>query len=732
MPTPLDGRRESYMDRYQRTLAAMYRVQRIQQDIDSEQDRIQYLDSLIGQERQTEAALMDVFAVKEDFSEAQRLLKERSELDLQIGLDDAATKAAASRAVTVSAAEKEALSAAIGSGQKAMVQVLAQDIIRGATPEKARKVIAYLGARRSSTVVDDTMVAELDAFANQYSTAKIPGQSKAAQEALSGAEDAFAESLESAYFSGPSGIRGGYDGLEIADLRKLTATGLRERAGLAEDKAMKERLEARADRLEASGFATGQEAYDAALSVVRGTGEVARIEDEYARDIYEEAREKKAYRNDERADFEQSVLASRKRLADMEAERKRLQERVTEDPAMEANRRELEARGYKFYDRDSDEAWKNAYAQYQMTPDYEVYLSAYERYNEAIDTEKPIEPSSRSENIVTSYTMMLNRRGMEISIPVLRKQLDKAGVKGREQNDAIAFAMAYWEAGGPEQDPAQLRLAREDAKRMAEEQRLAQERVAAAKREAQLQRDVTADLEQQQMTAVGDLRSEQARANDVAELYTRLRLTMEPEEARAEALRQTAASRAVPIDTATPASKILMEPDRMLARSRAVDIERDRREAAREEDEAAAAITFKPGAVVDEAGTVDLAQSVAQEPSDRPATTASGKRIIYDPDGEYSYIKTPSGSSYLIRKNGIPTGGVARRGSHAYRSIEGVAAGEAPLAPKKKGPSGDDDKGPSGGAGPSGGEPPTETAAERRARLEAEMEARRAARRAAQ
>ena len=142
---------------------------------------------------------------------------------------------------------------------------------------------------------------------------------------------------------------------------------------------MKERLEARADRLEASEFATGQEAYDAALSVVRGTGEVARIEDEFARDIYEEAREKKAYRNDERADFEQSVLDSRRRTAEMEAERKRLQERITDNPAMEANRRELQARGYTFYDKDSPEAWKNAYAQYQMTPDYEVYLGAYEK-----------------------------------------------------------------------------------------------------------------------------------------------------------------------------------------------------------------------------------------------------------------------------------------------------------------------------------------------------------------
>ena len=212
---------------------------------------------------------------------------------------------------------------------------------------------------------------------------------------------------------------------------------------------------------------------------------------------------------------------------------------------------------------------------------------------------------------------------------------------------------------------------------------LAMEREASAKREIQLQRDVTADMEQQQMTAVGDLRSEQARSNDVADLYMRLRLTMEPEEARAEALRQTEASRAVPIDTATPASKILMEPDRMLARTRAVDMERERRADDRAEDEAAQEITFKPGVVTDESGTVDLAQSVAPE---RPEQTSSGRQIIYDPDGVNSYIKTPSGTSYLILKNGIPTGKAARQGSRAFRSIAEVESGRAPLAPAQRAP----------------------------------------------
>ena len=727
MPTPLDGRRETYMDRYQRTLAAAYRVERIQRDIENEQARVQYLDSLIGQERQTEAALMEIFAVKEDFSESQRLLKERAELDTAIGLREAGRGAAARRAVSMSDAEREALTVAIGSGQKAAVKDTAEQMIRGATPEKARKIIGFLGARTGSRVVDADMIGGLTAFAGTQATGRLPGRGAGEAEAVEGAEEAFAESLESAYFSGPSGIRGGYDGLEIANLRELTATGLRERAAAAEP-AMKERLEARADRLEASGFATGQEAYDAALAVVRGTGEVARIEDEFARDIYEEAREKKAYRNDERADFEQSVLDSRRRTAEMESERKRLQERITDNPAMEANRRELTARGYKFYDRDSPEAWKNAYAQYQMTPDYAVYLGAYEKYNTAITEEVPIAPSSRAENIVTSYTMMLTRRGMEISIPVLRKQLDKAGIKGRDQNEAISFAMAYWQAGGPEQDPAQLRLQREDAKRRQEEQEMAQEREASARREVELQRDITADMEQQEMTAVGDLRLEQERSNDVANLYMRLRLTMGPEEARAEALRQTEASRAVPIDTASPASRIMMQPDAILARNRAADIERERRADARLEDEAAQEITFKPGVVGLGDDAVDLTPEPAQPVApERPAQTSSGRTIIYDPDGVNSYIKTPSGTSYLILKNGIPTGSAARQGSRAFRSIAEVEAGRAPLAPARRAPAAP--AAPPATPAPAAPAPAAapETAAERRARLEAEMEARRTA-----
>jgi hypothetical protein len=52
--------------------------------------------------------------------------------------------------------------------------------------------------------------------------------------------------------------------------------------------------------------------------------------------------------------------------------------------------------------------------------------------------------------------MMKNRRGEPISIDDIRKQLDKVGIEGKLQDDAIAFGMAYWELGGPDQDPEVL------------------------------------------------------------------------------------------------------------------------------------------------------------------------------------------------------------------------------------------------------------------------------------
>ncbi len=50
---PLATRTPKYLAQYGRTLNAAYRFEQIKKDIADEQGRVQYLDSLIGQERQT-------------------------------------------------------------------------------------------------------------------------------------------------------------------------------------------------------------------------------------------------------------------------------------------------------------------------------------------------------------------------------------------------------------------------------------------------------------------------------------------------------------------------------------------------------------------------------------------------------------------------------------------------------------------------------------------------------
>jgi len=640
MATPLEGRRPTYMDRYARALNAQYRVARIQKDIQSEQDRIQYLDSLIAAERQTLNGLRDTLrAQARDFSTADALLKEQADLIEQQRTATAAAGQAARAAVTMSARDEAAIRAVMQAGNRERIMQTVEDLVRGATPQRAKAIIDE--AQRTgvpSRRLTATDIGTLRVFAQTQATGTVPGVDPRIQEGIDLRQQAIDAAQESAYFAGPEGITGGYDGLEIVNLRNLTPQALRERASASEAaaqealaraaesegdekrqlerdaaaaRAEKERLDRRADALDeqAGVYATADDALEAALAIVRATGDPANIENEYARSIYEEARQFKAYTNSDRADYDEDVLDSRKRLAELETEKEALQGRY-DDPRKEFLRRELTARGYTFYDG-ADE-WKNQFVRYQNTPDYEIYLDAYQRYQGALNDEKPIEPTSRAENIITSYTMMLNRRGQPINIPVLRKQLDKAGITGREQNDAIAFAMAYWEAGGPDQDPAQLALAKRDEEAREQERRLQTERAEAKERDVQMQREVTADLEREQVAAVGELRGEQAERRRFYDEYTRQRAMGKT----ADEAREIARNMATMAEMTTgfgqqpsdAAGRILMQPDYLMERQRRVGARREADAAARQR--AAADIQFGPGEVV----AAEPAQPVAPAP----------------------------------------------------------------------------------------------------------------------
>ena len=262
--------------------------------------------------------------------------------------------------------------------------------------------------------------------------------------------------FESTYFAGPSGVVGGYEGKAVADLRAQTKAP------------------------ESTSYATAEDAYKASLAAV-ANGTLSRDDFEsdedfaYAKDIYSEAKAKRAYRNDERANFENAVLTARKEVADLEVKRAQQIGTTYDDPAQESIRRELTARGYTFAKSGSKDAWKNRYVKFQKTPDYGVYIKAHELTQNAIDTGEPmLEPNTRGERIVATYTSMKNRRGEPISIGDIRKQLDKVGIEGKLQDDAIAWSMAYYELGGASQSKEALearKMKKTDSKAVAEGQK---------------------------------------------------------------------------------------------------------------------------------------------------------------------------------------------------------------------------------------------------------------------
>jgi len=643
------GKRPAYLERYARVAAAAYRVEQITKAVQDEQSRVQYLDSLIATERQTLAALNETFRARPvDFADAQRLLKEQSQLETAIGLAEEAGQRAAARAGELPADERREL-AALTRTQPAQAVRKAADLI-ARYPGAAQKVLADV--ERSAARFNEGDVAELRrrAAAAQRPRTGIPA---ADRERVEAAKTAFAESMESAYFAGPSGIRGGYEGLEVAQLRELTAQQLRERAAAA-DEAQAARLEARAAALDASDYTTGEDALAAALATVRATGDPQAIEDEYARTVYQEALDRQAYRNDQRADFEQEVLDSRRRLAELEQQKTRISG-AYDDPRQEVLRRELRARGFKVEDpyvfkdgkwEKNPQAWRNAYLKFQNTPEHAYYIGAHERVDAALAADKPLSPSSRAENIAVSYTLMRDRRGEVTTPQELAKQLERAGIKGKELTDAVSFTMAYWEMGGPNQDKDTI-AARKEQDRQAElEETTRREAATEAARQVEDQR---ADLQRKEEAtyAVKDLRSrqqlaqkKQSSAEYVAEYKRQLGMGKTREEAvaaaRDAALRVAAESGE--LEPFAPRTQMQLEPQ-----------------------------------------TIDLQPEV--QPEAEPEAQAD---LFQDPRAPaYQYRKVAGG--FEIYRDGKKMPRLARPGTVPYRSIERVMGGQSALpveAPK--------------------------------------------------
>lgn len=439
-------KREDYYERYARELAAVNRLKRFEAEVENEQQRLTYLDSLVQNERANLTSLQQVFAVPPvDLAAVQAVLQQVGDAAAQRASIAAGSRAARVEATSLSKDERAAIMAG------ASVKGDAPGILRRATalitpemtPEKAAAIASFATsqAQKFASTGQELggVLANLQRAAGT-AKGKVPtgaGADTAAQAAASRALEQFA-------FAGPSGVRGGYGGLAIVERRAMTADEL-ERAG---DKAA-------AEKLRASGFATQEDALQAALEVARATGDIKQA-DAYARDIYIEARNKQAYRNDQRADFEEEILASRKRIAQLEAERGAL-DAAYDDPALEVLRRELEAQGYKVERKGSADEWKNRYLQYQNTPLYDTLLKADRLVEDARTNARPLQAGTAAQTKAVNLARAYDQAGTAYDINVLREQLEKdKSLNAASIDDALAFLVAYRELGGEKQAPAKL------------------------------------------------------------------------------------------------------------------------------------------------------------------------------------------------------------------------------------------------------------------------------------
>ena len=432
------SRRQQYLDTYARAAASIERQKQIRADIAEEQQQVRYLDSLLASERQTLAAIEQNFRVAppQSLDQAVSLLKE------QYASEDAKRKREASDALARQRGlkltkEETADFTVTDRNRPAAILTAAERLIANpkTSPEKATAAFAFVidqvgkdnpGIARLASALGQKGVAP-----ESRKDAPVVREMTPKEEARQQATD---EAFRTAFFAGPSGIVGGYEGMAVADARKTTVAP------------------------ENTSFNTAEDAYNAAIAAM---GDGALSVDEfyseedasYAASIYAEAQATKAYRNDERIHFEPSVLEARLRLRELQQRREASAGAAYKDSAREAQRRELMARGITLYDEDSKDAWRNQYAQYQGTPYYDVYIQAHEavdRWQEEGGSKRLL-PVTKAQQNAVQYANMLDAAKKPYSPETIINELTKAGYSDSEAAEATSFLMAYKEIGGPKQ-----------------------------------------------------------------------------------------------------------------------------------------------------------------------------------------------------------------------------------------------------------------------------------------
>lgn len=448
MPTTsFPGKRANFVEQYARTVAAYQRYQDITKDIQSEQDRLNWLDSQLVAENQNLTNLQEVFRVRpQDLGSAQALLQQQYASEDASRRRSAAGRLERAEASDITDEQKAALTALATEGLQ-YDQRAARDLALGligedSTPQQTARVLRILEAGD----IDAGVIRDVEARAASVARGRVPsGKARALTPEEQAAERALQQQLESAFFAGQAGIRGGYDGQAIVERRESTAAP------------------------ENVSFSTEADAFDAAL-VAMQNGAITEDEFESAEDfqfakaLYDEAKAKRAYRNDQRANFEQEVLKSRQRVTQLETARAEAPGAQYTDPGRERAKRELIARGF-----DPD---KNGgrYLQYQQSPYYGAMIRADDILTDVISADMALAAVNSNQRLAADLIRQLDARGKPYDITKVEKQLGKV-LKGDELQEALAFALATkeYDARGFEA-PSQRELQRAAKARAATEE----------------------------------------------------------------------------------------------------------------------------------------------------------------------------------------------------------------------------------------------------------------------
>jgi hypothetical protein len=459
--TSFAGRRPQYIENYARTAAAFQRYQDISRDIQAEQDRLNYLDSLIQSERQNLTNLNEVFRVRpQDLGSAQALLQQTYASEDAERRRVAAGAAGRAAGLQLPREARQDIQRLLAQGKPVEARDAALRLITAdTTPEQGRELAGLLERGGLEAAGLDQVRGQLQRIARGRAPS---GAARALAPEEQAAERALQQQLEAAFFAGPAGIRGGYDGQAIVERRASTAAP------------------------EGVSFSTEEDAFQAALAALQdGTlaaEDFASEEDfAFAKALYDEAAAKQAYRNDQRVNFEAEVLTSRQRVAELQQARATAPGAQYTDPGRERARRELIARGY------DPELNQGRYLQFQKSPYYKAMVEADDILNSLVAEDVELQAVGKSQRLAADLIRQLDATGRPYDIKKVEKQLGKV-LKGEELQQGLAFALATKEY---------------DARNLAspnqrELQRAAKEREAKAEEQArELDATITRDLEEE-------------------------------------------------------------------------------------------------------------------------------------------------------------------------------------------------------------------------------------------